>query len=76
MFRFNLVGAELAERTGLTPTQISDFRNGKINPRIDTIERIMGVLTREQKEYFLLLVAQDTEAGHVPLPGSTEEKQP
>ena len=43
MFRFNLTGAEIAEKTGLTPTQISKFRKGE-NLRIDSVERILDAL--------------------------------
>jgi transcriptional regulator with XRE-family HTH domain len=74
MFRFNLKGSELAEKTGLTPNQISDFRNDKLNPRADSIEKILTALTQEQREYFLLLVSKEGEPGHVPLPKSDADK--
>jgi len=67
MFRFGLTGTEVAERSGLTPTQISKFRNGE-NLRIDSVERILEALPGEAREYMILLVAQNREADHVPLP--------
>jgi DNA-binding Xre family transcriptional regulator len=67
LFRFNIKGADLAQTSGLTPTQISKFRKGE-NLRIDSVERILAALPDEAREYMLLLVAQDREAGHVPLP--------
>lgn len=67
MFRFGLTGNEIAERSGLTPTQISKFRKGE-NLRIDSVERILEALPEEAKEYMMLLVLQKREADHVPLP--------
>ncbi|WP_415354708.1 helix-turn-helix domain-containing protein [Leptolyngbya sp. FACHB-1624] len=58
MFRFNLTGLEIAEKTGLTTTQISHFRNGIKNPRIDSVEKILEVFTQEQREFMLNLVAK------------------
>jgi transcriptional regulator with XRE-family HTH domain len=69
LFRFNIKGADLAEKSGLTPTQVSKFRNGE-NLRIDSVERILEALPDEAREYMLLLVAQTREADHVPLPGA------
>ncbi len=67
LFRFGLKQADLAERSGLTPTQISKFRNGE-NLRIDSVERILAALPDEAREYMIFLVAQDRPAGHVLLP--------
>ncbi|MBN8561104.1 MAG: helix-turn-helix transcriptional regulator [Leptolyngbya sp. UWPOB_LEPTO1] len=58
LFRFDLTGLEIAEKTGLTTTQISHFRNGVKNLRVDSIEKILDVLTQEQREYMLNLVAK------------------
>lgn len=58
LFRFRLKGAEIAERSGLPPTRISEFRNGK-NIRIDNLEKILKALPREARVYLLNLVAQD-----------------
>lgn len=69
MFRFELTGAEVAQKSGLTPTQVSKFRNGE-NLRIDSVEKILEVLPEEAKEYMMLLVLQQREADHVPLPAS------
>jgi transcriptional regulator with XRE-family HTH domain len=67
LFRFNIKGADLAERAGVTPTQIGKFRNGG-NLRIDSVERILAALPSEAREYMMLLVLQQREADHVPLP--------
>lgn len=58
LFRFDLTGLEIAEKTGLTTTQISHFRNGVKNLRVDSIEKILDVFTQEQREYMLNLVAK------------------
>lgn len=75
MFRFDLTGADIAAKSGLTPTQISKFRNGE-NLRIDSVEKILDALPEEAREYMLLLVVQQREADHVPLPKGIEGKQP
>lgn len=67
LFRYNLKGADLAAKSGLTPTQISKFRNGE-NLRIDSVERILAALPEDAREYMMLLVLQKREADHVPLP--------
>ena len=67
MFRFRLKGADIAERSGLTTTQISKFRNGG-NLNTDSLERVLNALPSEAQEYMLLLVLQQREADHVPLP--------
>ena len=67
MFRYNLQGKDLAIKSGLTETQISRFRNGD-NLRIDSIEKLLAVMPTEAREYMLLLVLQDREADHLPLP--------
>ena len=67
MFRFSLKGNELAKRSGLTETQISDFRNGK-NLRMDSVEKILKALSPEAREYMLILVLREDNAGIMPLP--------
>lgn len=73
LFRFDLKGADIAAKTGLTATQISKFRNGE-NLRIDSVEKILEALPDEAREYMLLLVVQQRESGHVPLPQGTPIK--
>lgn len=66
MFRFKLKGTDLAEQSGLTPTQISDFRHGK-NLRIDSVEKLLDAMPKDARLYMLGLVAnEDTDS--VPLP--------
>lgn len=67
MFRFDLTGVELSERSGLTQTQISDLRNGK-NLRIDSVDKIVAVLDQRALEYMLLLVAYRGDPAGMPLP--------
>jgi transcriptional regulator with XRE-family HTH domain len=57
MFHFDLSGVEIAERSGISTAQISNFRHGK-NLRIDTLERILNALPQEARVYMLNLVAQ------------------
>lgn len=56
MFRFDLKGVDIAERSGLTAAQVSDFRNGK-NLRIDSVERLLEALPSDARLYLLSLVA-------------------
>jgi transcriptional regulator with XRE-family HTH domain len=71
LFRFELTGKEIAERSGLSPAQISDFRNGK-NLRIDSVEKILDALPPEARNYMLKLVASEgiESADSIPLPTS------
>ncbi len=66
MFRFKLKGTDLAEQSGLTPTQISDFRHGK-NLRIDSVEKLLDAMPKDARIYMLRLVATK-ETDSVPLP--------
>ncbi|NJR61590.1 MAG: hypothetical protein HC769_23785, partial [Cyanobacteria bacterium CRU_2_1] len=50
----------------------SKFKNGE-NLRIDSVERILEALPEEAREYVMLLVLQNREADHVPLPSRREE---
>lgn len=58
MFRFKLTGVEIAERSGLPTTRISEFRKGK-NIRIDNLEKILKALPKDARLYMLELVGQD-----------------
>ncbi len=59
VFRFQLTGTEIAEKSGVSAPQVSEFRNGKANLRIDNVERILAALTEEQRDYLLNLVARE-----------------
>lgn len=65
LFRYNLSGTEVAEASGITPSQISNFKNGS-NLRIDTVERILDALPTEARLYMLNLVAQKSEPEQKP----------
>lgn len=67
LFRFGLKQNEIAEKSGLTPTQVGSFRKGQ-NLRSDSLERILAALPQDAREYMLLLVASDAEPGHIQLP--------
>jgi len=58
LFRFGLKSIDIAEQSGLTTGQISQFRNGK-NLRIDSVERILEVLSPDARLYMLNLVARN-----------------
>lgn len=75
MYRFNLKGADIAERSGLTTAQISLFRNGQ-NIRIDNLERILKAMPQEAKEYMLLLVAGSKEKADALLPSKNPSVEP
>lgn len=73
MNRFGLKGSEIAQNTGLTNAQVSNFRKGH-NLRIDSVERILAALPREARDYMLLLVGLDADAQEIPLPKKPEEE--
>jgi|GEM_PF-1487231 len=58
LFRFGLKSIDIAEQSGLTTGQISQFRNGK-NLRMDSVERILEVLSPDARLYMLKLVARN-----------------
>jgi hypothetical protein len=58
MFRFDLKGSDLAEQSGLTAAQISQFRHGK-NLRIDSLEKILVAMPPEARRYMLSLVLEE-----------------
>ncbi len=59
LLHFDLKAADLAEKTGLTPVQISQFRNEGRNIRIDRLERILQALPIETRSYLLDLMKVD-----------------
>jgi transcriptional regulator with XRE-family HTH domain len=69
LFRFNLSGSELSEKSGLTPAQISQFKSGK-NLRIDSVERLLEAMPVPARHYLLALVLSD-EALPLPEPPQT-----
>jgi DNA-binding Xre family transcriptional regulator len=58
MFRFKLKATDISVRSGVSESQISQFRKGK-NVRIDTIQRILRALTPAQRKFMLDLVANE-----------------
>ncbi|MGB6013750.1 MAG: helix-turn-helix domain-containing protein [Nodosilinea sp.] len=66
MHRFDLKGVDLSQKSGLNPSQISQFR-GDQNIRIETLEKILFAMPQEAREYMLSLVSpNDTEAEQLP----------
>ena len=57
MHRFDLSGADLAEKSGISMSQISRFRGGQ-NVRAATIEALLDAIPQEAREYMLSLVAK------------------
>jgi transcriptional regulator with XRE-family HTH domain len=71
--RFNLKGSDLAQGSGLTNAQVSNFRNGQ-NLRIDTVEKLLAAMPQEAREYMLSLVATgNSEAESLPPKSSDGE---
>jgi transcriptional regulator with XRE-family HTH domain len=60
MFRFKLSGAEIAEKSGLTPSQISNFRNGH-NLRVDSVEKLLAAMPPDARKFMVLFVVEDTD---------------
>lgn len=58
MFRFDLNGNELAEKSGLTPAQVSNFRKGK-KLRIDSVERLLASMPYDARVFLLSLVSEN-----------------
>lgn len=73
VFRFRLKGIDIANRSGLTPKQISSFINGG-NIRVDSLEKILEVLPKQAKDYMLHLVAQEESPIPQPLEEETDDK--
>jgi transcriptional regulator with XRE-family HTH domain len=59
MFRFDLSGAEIAEKSGLTPSQISNFRKGH-NLRVDSVEKLLAAMPPDARKFMVLLVIEET----------------
>jgi transcriptional regulator with XRE-family HTH domain len=59
MFRFSLSGAEISEKSGLTPSQISNFRNGH-NLRVDSVEKLLAAMPPEARKFMVLMVIEET----------------
>ncbi|MFB8792261.1 MAG: hypothetical protein U7123_26290 [Potamolinea sp.] len=74
VFRFRLKGIDIANRSGLTPKQISSFINGG-NIRVDSLEKILEVLPKQAKDYMLYLVAQEESPIPQPLEEETDDEQ-
>lgn len=72
MYRFDLSGVEIAKRSGLTPAQVSNFRNGH-NLRIDSVERILQAMPAEARQFMLSLVA--LEDATLELPSETPREE-
>ena len=71
--KFHLRGSDLAQQSGLTTAQISNFRNGQQNIRIDSLEKLLDAMPQEACEYMLSLIAQrERKAEHLS-PKSEEE---
>lgn len=49
-----LTGRELASRLGVTPAQVSALRNGRRNPSMDSLKRIVEVLGGTASDYLVL----------------------
>jgi len=58
MFRYDLVGDQLAADAGVTPNQVSNLKKGK-NVRSDTLERILDAMPTDARGFFLKLIAGD-----------------
>jgi len=58
--RYELTGKDLAELSGLTESQLSSFRNGG-NLRTDSLEKLLGIMDPEARQYMMNLVLSDQE---------------
>jgi transcriptional regulator with XRE-family HTH domain len=59
MFRFKLSGADISEKSGLTPSQISNFRNGH-NLRADSVEKLLAAMPPDARRFMVLFVIEET----------------
>lgn len=57
MFRYELRGSDLSNRSGVSAAQISNFKSGK-NINVTTVEKLLAAMPQEAREYMLTLVAQ------------------
>lgn len=69
MKQYRITGKRLSEVTGVSPANISGFRNGKVNPPTDTLMRLLeglATIEPESKVYFCQLLAGSSFAYRVP----------
>jgi len=57
--RFNLSAKELAEKAGVTEGVISKFRNSRKRVYTDTLDKLLGALSKEAKIYFFSLLIEE-----------------
>jgi len=50
---YKISGKELSIRSGVKEATISEFRNGKIEPKLGTIEALINALPQQAKNYML-----------------------
>ncbi|MEM7555207.1 MAG: helix-turn-helix transcriptional regulator [Cyanobacteria bacterium P01_A01_bin.84] len=63
---FKINAKQLAEKSGITPQSISDFRRGKKNIQTDSLEKLLEFLPIEARIYFFsLLLGKGILAGHL-----------
>jgi transcriptional regulator with XRE-family HTH domain len=56
LFEFGITGAELSRMSGVSPQQISAFRNGKQGVSTDTLQKLLEALDPKARAYFYQLV--------------------
>ena len=64
--KFGVSAKQLAERSGVTPQSISEFRRGKKTIQTDSLEKLLEYLPIEARMYFFsLLLGEEISAEHL-----------
>ena len=56
MFEYRVTGRDLASKTGINPSQISEFKNGRVSLSIPNLELLIQALDDDARAYMLSLV--------------------
>lgn len=62
LFEFDITGAELSRKSGVSPQQISSFKNGRQGVSTDTLQKLLEALPEKGRAYFYQLVQMPSDA--------------
>jgi len=56
MFEFRISGAKLGRKTGVNPSQISEFKNGGASLSVINLQKVIQALSPEEQAYYFSLI--------------------
>ena len=62
LYKFGITQADLAKASGLSPNRISDFRSGKHDITLGSLQKILVALPAPARFYFLGLLVASAES--------------